>query len=116
MHSSPGDLYEWDAENHLMKIGTTNFTYNAYGWEVYNSGGSVSFLYDPSGQNIGGNWASGAGWNAGIRFGSRLLAMYGGTSDAVYFLHANALGSETQATDYAGNGGQAVLYFPSGEN
>ena len=111
--------YQWDAENHLKSIdnGTNGtLTYNAYGWRVYNSSGSGSYLHDPSGQLIGGNWASGAAWNAGIRFGSRLLAMYGGDSaHTAYFTHANALGSETQTTDYAGNGGQAVLYFPSGQ-
>ena len=73
----------------------------------------MSFLYDPSGQMIGRNWANGAGWNAGIQFGSRLMAMYGGDGGhTAYFTHANALGSETQTTDYAGNGGQAILVLP----
>ncbi len=105
--------YQWDAENHLKSIdnGTNGtFTYNAYGWRVYNTSGPVNHLYDPSGQPIGGNWANGAGWNAGIRFGSRLLAMYGGDGGhTAYFTHANALGSESQTTDYAGNGGQAII-------
>ncbi len=111
--------YQWDAENHLKSIdnGTNGaFTYNAYGWRVYNTSGPVNHLYDPSGQPIGGNWANGAGWNAGIRFGSRLMAMYAGDGGhTAYFTHANALGSSSQTTDYAGNGGQAILFFPYGQ-
>jgi len=37
--------YQWDAENHLKSInnGTHGtFTYNAYGWRVYTSNGSLS--------------------------------------------------------------------------
>jgi hypothetical protein len=44
--------YQWDAENRLTSInnGTYgSFTYNAYGWRVYNSSGSLSYLLDPSG-------------------------------------------------------------------
>ena len=49
--------YQWDAENHLKALdnGTNDtFTYNAYGWRVYNTSGSVSYLLDPSGQFFGG--------------------------------------------------------------
>ncbi len=77
---------------------------------MYNTTGSLSYLYDPSGQFFGGNWSSGAGWNAAIRFGARLMTMYGGDGGhTAYFLHANALGSNSQTTDYAGNGGQAII-------
>ena len=51
--------YTWDAKNRLTSIdgGTNgNLTYTAYGWRVYNTSGSVSYLLDPSGQLLGGAW------------------------------------------------------------
>jgi len=83
-----------------------------HGWRVYNSSGSLSYLLDPSGQLLGGAW-SGGGQNSAIRLGSRMLAQY--QSNGADFTHVNPLGSETQNTDYAGNGGQAILYYPWGQ-
>ncbi len=103
--------YQWDGENHLKSAGTSNFTYNAYGWRVFNSNASVSYLYDPSGQFLGGQ--AGGGGNSAIPLGSRELAEYQG--NGANFAHINALGSRTQTTDYAGNGGQAILYYPWGQ-
>jgi|GEM_PF-6423335 len=42
-----------------------------------------------------------------------MLAQY--QSNGADFTHVNPLGSETQNTDYAGNGGQAILYYPWGQ-
>ena len=42
-----------------------------------------------------------------------MLAEY--LSNGVDFDHPNALGSDAQMTDYAGNGGQAILYYPWGQ-
>src|SRR5579863_2682600 len=62
--------------------------------------------------HLGGAW-SGGGQNSAIRLGSRMLAQY--KSNGADFSHVNVLGSETQNTDYAGNGGQAILYYPWGQ-
>jgi len=96
----------------LTKVDTASMTYNAYGWRVYNSSGSLSYLLDASGQLLGGAW-SGGGQNSAIRLGSRMLAQY--QANGADFTHVNPLGSETQNTDYAGNGGQAILYYPWGQ-
>ncbi len=103
--------YTWDGENHLKSVGTSSFTYNAYGWRVFNSNASVTYLYDPSGQFLGGQ--AGGGGNSAIPLGSRELAEYQG--NGANFAHINRLGSRTQTTDYAGNGGQAILYYPWGQ-
>jgi len=42
-----------------------------------------------------------------------MLAQY--QSHGADFSHVNVLGSETQNTDYAGNGGQTILYHPWGQ-
>jgi len=36
-------------------------------------------------------------------------------ADGVHFTHANVLGSETQTTDWAGSGGQGILFYPWGQ-
>jgi RHS repeat-associated protein len=109
------NTYQWDAENHLAKIVagsvTENLTYNAYGWRVYNSSGSVSYLLDPAGQFLGGRWTNGG--NSAVFLGSRMLAEY--MSNGVDFDHVSVLGSDTQMTDFAGSGGQGILYYPWGQ-
>ena len=102
------------AENHLKSIDNGRngtFTYNAYGWRVYNSVGSVSYLLDPSGQFLGGRWNGGG--NSAIPLGSRLLAEY--MSNGADFDHVNVLGSDTHMTDWAGSDAQAILYYPWGQ-
>ncbi len=56
------------------------------------------------------------GWNAAIPFAGRTLAEYSsGLSGTLYFDHPNALGSEQQWTDGAGNAGQEILFYPWGQ-
>ncbi len=101
-----GNTYTWDAEGHLKSFvsggATVTMQYNALGQRVYRtaSSGSVSYFRDPAGQFLGGDWG---GWNANILFAGRTLAEYSsGTSGTLYFDHPNALGSEQQWTDAAG--------------
>jgi hypothetical protein len=70
-----GSSHQRDAKNRLKSVdnGTNGtFTYNAYGWRVYNSSGSVSYLLDPSGQFLGGVWSGVS--NSLMFMGSRMLA------------------------------------------
>ena len=78
---------------------------------MYNPSGTLSYVLDPSGQFLEGLF-SGGGTSA-IPLGGRILAQY--QSNGANFSHVNALGSETQNTDYAGNGALAILYYPWGE-
>ncbi len=100
-----GYTYGWDAEGRLTSVSggaTVTMQYNALGQRVYRtaSSGSVSYFRDPAGQFLGGDWG---GWNANILFAGRTLAEYSsGTSGTLYFDHPNALGSEQQWTDGAG--------------
>jgi hypothetical protein len=94
-----------EAVNHLSSVGMSTFTYNAYGWRVYNSSGSVSYLLDPSGQFLGGRW-SGGGGNSAVFLGSRMLAEY--MSNGVDFAHPNVLGSDTQVTGTQMTGANSI--------
>lgn len=132
-YDAAGDLtsdgtntYGWDAEGRLISVtsgtATLAMTFNALGQRVYRAPtgltgpGSLpaSYLVDPFGHLVGADWG---GWNAAVPLGGKIVAEYGGDANhSIYFLHANALNSNTQTTDAAGNGGQAaILYYPWGE-
>jgi RHS repeat-associated protein len=50
--------------------------------------------------------------NSFMFLGSRLLTQY--VPDGAHFSHVNALGSETQTTDWSGGNPAAIVYYPWG--
>jgi RHS repeat-associated protein len=118
--TSPTSTYQWDAEGRLSKVtqnGTTysTFTYNAFGQPVegfypgYNL--KVDALFDPYGQELGYYDATTGSWfDRDIHLGGRMVAQ--SYASATYFLHANALGSDTQITDQGGAVKTDWVYYP----
>ena len=114
------NTYSYDAEGQLTSFvsggATVTMQYNALAQRVYRSTSTsnVSYFRDVAGQFLGGDW--GGGWNADVLLGGRTLAEYSsGLSGTLYFDHPNALGSEQQWTDGAGNAGQEILFYPWGQ-
>jgi len=116
---SGSHTYQWDAENRLNSIdsgSTATYIYNALGQRVEKNvrGAYTEYAYHPTGQELAENDRS--GWAVRvIPFAGRHIAHYQGSPNATYFMHANSLGSTSQATDYSGTMAQDQLYYPWGQ-
>ena len=106
-----------------MQGGTTysTQTYNAFGLRVETSypqtSATVDSLFDPAGSELGHYNAAGSAWyDRDISLagpGSRMIAQ--AQPSDTYFLHANALDSDTQLTSHTGSVLMDSLFYPLGQ-
>ncbi len=106
--------YQWDAEGRMSTLDGNAMTYNALGWRVYWQFPSslVNWWHDADGLMVGANWG-GTSYCAFLFMGSRLVADY--ETIGAYLDHPNALGSVSQATNWAGSTGSEALFYPWGQ-
>jgi RHS repeat-associated protein len=114
--------YQWDGEGRMSQIdggATQTWAYNALGqWVHWQTGGWPQYLYDPWGRDIAYFDAGGGTWlDSMVPLGGRYLASYPGSywGNVMGFGHVNALGSETQDTEYNGAVTRDALFYPWGQ-
>ncbi len=120
---TPTNTYQWDAEGRLTTVlqGSSTYltnTHNAFGQVVeaaypgFNS--KVEGLFDPMGQELGYyNGVGNSWWDRDLWVAGHMIAQ--SYPNATYFLHANALHSDTQLTDQSGAVTLDLLYYPWGQ-
>jgi RHS repeat-associated protein len=94
----------------------TSFTMRwGIGWR-HRIGFQADLPVDPSGQRMLGVWngLQGYWWEQFVPWNGRVLGFYDGGL-GTRFLHPNALGTTTMATDYAGNVAEDILLYPWGQ-
>lgn len=121
--------YQYDAEGRrqsVMEGGTpiTSLTYNANGqvvsllYQVYGNHEVVG-VFSPAGRELGyydgasGDWFDRDIWAAGRMVAQSFPESFEG--GLIQYLHANALGSDSQITIQTGAVGYDILYYPWGE-